>query len=142
MRPHLLTALVLGILVCPATISLAQTPVPQINYKELREHPFEAHGLKIVIQAFNAGHFSMNLTNTTTSFIAFGPEDMALVDKTGNQLFLNSGFIAQKLMPITPPRLRIAPGATVQLDGRLNTYEHFPVKVYYFDTLYGVVTAE
>lgn len=142
MRAHLPTALLLGIFACSPTVSLAETPVPQINYKQLREHPLEAHGLKIVIQAFNAGHFSMNLTNTTTSFIAFAPEDMALVDKTGNQLFLNSGLIAQRLMPITPPRLRIAPGATVQLDGRLNTYEHFPVKVYYFDTLCAIVTAE
>src|ERR1700704_3279573 len=104
MRPHLLTALLLGILTSSATISLAQTPVPQISYKQLREHPFEAHGLKIVIQGFNAGYFSMNLTNTTTSFIAFAPEDMALVDKTGNQLFLNNDYFAQGPMPITLPR--------------------------------------
>jgi hypothetical protein len=142
MRPHVLTAVLLGILACSATISLAQTPVPQINYKQLREHPFEAHGLKIAIQAFNAGHFSMNLTNTTTSFIAFAPEDMALVDKTGNQLFLNNDYFAQRPMPITLPRLRIAPGATVHLDGRLNAREAFPVKVYYFDTLCAIVTAE
>src|SRR5258706_9126036 len=95
MRPSLLTALVLAILTSSATISRAQTPVPQINYKQLREHPFEAHGLKIVIKTFNAGNFSMNLTNTTTSFIAFAPEDMALVDKTGNQLFLNHAYFSQ-----------------------------------------------
>jgi hypothetical protein len=142
MRLHLLTALILGILVCSATTSLAQTPVPQINYKQLREHPLEAHGLKIVIQAFNAGRFSMNLTNTTTSFIAFAPEDMALVDKAGNQLFLNISYLAKTFMPITLSRLRIAPGATLHLDGQLNDREEFPVKVYYFDTLSAIVTAE
>jgi len=142
MQLRLTTALVSGIFVFSAATSPAQTPVQQINYKQLAEHPFDAHGLKIVIQAFNAGRFSMSLTNTTTSFIAFAPEDMALVDKTGNQLFLNSDYLAQRLMPISLPRLRIAPGATLHLDGRLNTYEHFPVKVYYFDTLFAVVTAE
>jgi hypothetical protein len=142
MRPHLLTALLLGILASSATISLAQTPVPQINYKQLREHPFEAHGLKIVIQAFNAGHFRMNVTNTTTSFIGFAPEDMALVDKTGNQLYLNYDYVANKTMPITFPRFRIAPGATIHLNGGLSDRETFPVKVYYFDTLFAVVTAE
>ena len=139
MRLHLVTALLSGILTFSANISLAQTSVPQINYKQLPEHPFEAHGLRIAIQRFNAGLFSMNITNTTMSFIAFAPEDMALVDKTGNQLFLSSDRL---LKPITLPRLRIAPGATVHLDGRLNTYEHFPVRVYYFDTLFAVVTAE
>ncbi len=134
-----MTVLLSGAFAFPAAISLAQTPVPQINYKQLPEHPFEAHGLRIAIQAFNAGRFSMNVTNTTMSFIAFAPEDMALVDKTGNQLFLSSDLL---LKPITLPRLRIAPGATVHLDGRLNTYERFPVKVYYFDTLFAVVTAE
>jgi hypothetical protein len=64
---------------------------------------------------------------------------MALVDKTGSQLFLSSDLL---LKPATQPRFRIAPGATVHLDGRLNDYEHFPVKVYYFDTLFAVVTAE
>lgn len=147
MRLRLTTALLSGILVFSAAASPAQTPVQQINYKQLAEHPFDAHGLKIVIQAFDAGRFSMNLTNTTTSFIAFAPEDMALVDKTGNQLFLsqlflNIDYLAKTFMPITLPRLRIAPGATLHLDGRLNTYEHFPVKVYYFDTLFAVVTAE
>jgi len=139
MRLNLMTALLSGVLTFPATISLAQTPVPQINYKQLREHPFEAHGLSIAIQSFNAGLFRMNITNTTMSFIAFAPEDMALVDKTGNQLFLTSDLL---LKPATQPRLRIAPGATVHLDGRLNDFEHFPVKVYYFDTLFAVVTAE
>ncbi len=139
MRLRLMTVLLSGAFAFPAAISLAQTPVPQINYKQLPEHPFEAHGLRIAIQAFNAGRFSMNVTNTTMSFIAFAPEDMALVDKTGNQLFLSSDLL---LKPITLPRLRIAPGATVHLDGRLNTYERFPVKVYYFDTLFAVVTAE
>jgi hypothetical protein len=134
-----MTALLSGILTFSANISLAQTSVPQINYKQLPEHPFEAHGLRIAIQRFNAGLFSMNITNTTMSFIAFAPEDMALVDKTGNQLFLSSDLL---LKPITLPRLRIAPRATVHLDGRLNTYEHFPVRVYYFDTLFAVVTAE
>ncbi len=139
MRLRLMTVLLSGAFAFPAAISLAQTPVPQINYKQLPEHPFEAHGLRIAIQAFNAGRFSMNVTNTTMSFIAFAPEDMALVDKTGYQLFLSSDLL---LKPITLPRLRIAPGATVHLDGRLNTYERFPVKVYYFDTLFAVVTAE
>ena len=74
MRLRLTTAPVSGILVFSAATSPAQTPVPQINYKQLREHPLEAHGLKIVMQAFNAGHFSMSLTNTTTSFIAFAPQ--------------------------------------------------------------------
>lgn len=142
MRAHLPTALLLGIFACSATISLAETPVPQINYKQLREHPFETHGLRIVLQHFNAGHLSMNLANTTTSFIAFAPEDMALVDKTGNQLFINNGLPAQRPIPITLPRLRIAPGATVHLDGWLNARETFPVKVYYFDTLCAIVTAE
>ena len=142
MRPHLLTALLLGILASFTTISLAQTPVPQINYKQLREHPFEAHGLKIAIQTFNAGHFSANLTNTTSSFIAFAPEDMALVDKTGSQLFLNSELSTYGTTPMTPPRLRIAPGATVHLGGLLNDGETFPVKVYYFDTLCAIVTAD
>jgi len=64
---------------------------------------------------------------------------MALVDKTGNQLFLSSDLL---LKSITLPRLRIAPGATVHLDVRLNTYERFPVKAYYFDTLFAVVTAK
>jgi hypothetical protein len=141
MRPHLLTALLLGILTSSAMISLAQTPVPQINHKQLREHPFEANGLKIVIKEFNAVTFSMNLTNTTTSFIAFASEDMALVDKTGSQLFLNHALFSQP-MPITLPRLRIAPGATVHLDGLLNDRATFPVKVYYFDTLFAIVTAE
>jgi len=134
-----MTALLSGVFTLSAAISLAQTSVPQINYKQLPEHPFEAHGLKIAIQHFNAGLFRMNLTNTTMSFIAFAPEDMALVDKTGNQLFLDENFLA---VPTTPPRLRIAPGATVHLEGRLNMFEHFPVKVYYFDTLFAVVTAE
>src|SRR5882762_9818860 len=127
MRLHLMTALLSGILTFSASISLAQTSAPQINYKQLPEHPFEAHGLRIAIQRFNAGLFSMNITNTTMSFIAFAPEDMALVDKTGNQLFLSRDLL---LKPITLPRLRIAPGATVHFDGRLNTYEHFPVRVY------------
>jgi len=139
MRLRLMTALLSGVFTFSAAISLAQTPVPQINYKQLPEHPFEAHGLRIAIQAFNAGRFSMNITNTTMSFIAFAPEDMALVDKTGNQLFLNRDLLERT---ITLPRLRIAPGATAHLDGRLNTYERFPVKVYYFDTLFAVVTAE
>ena len=139
MRVHLMTALLSGVFTLSAAISLAQTSVPQINYKQLPEHPFEAHGLKIAIQHFNAGLFRMNLTNTTMSFIAFAPEDMALVDKTGNQLFLDENVLA---VPTTPPRLRIAPGATVHLEGRLNMFEHFPVKVYYFDTLFAVVTAE
>ena len=142
MRLHLMTALLSGFFTFSAAVSLAQTPVPQINYKQLREHPFEANGLKIVIQAFNAGHVSMNLTNTTSSFIAFAPEDMALVDKTGNQLFLTREWSARAPIPMTPPRLRIAPGATVHLDGWLNAFERFPVKVYYFDTLFAVVTAE
>ena len=139
MRLHLMTALLSGVFTLAAAISLAQTPVPQINYKQLPEHPFEAHGLKIAIQHLNAGLFRMNLTNTTKSFIAFAPEDMALVDKTGNQLFLDANVLA---VPTTLPRLRIAPGATVHLEGRLNMFEHFPVKVYYFDTLFAVVTAE
>jgi hypothetical protein len=142
MRLRLITVLLSGVLIFSAAISLAQTPVQQINYKQLPEHPFEAHGLKIVIQKFNAGHFSMNLTNTTTSFIAFAPEDMALVDKTSNQLFLSRYFLFRGLTSTTPPRLRIAPGATLHLDGWLNAYEHFPVKLYYFDTLLAVVTAE
>jgi hypothetical protein len=139
MRLRLMTALLSGVFTLSAAVSLAQTSVPQINYKQLPEHPFEAHGLKIAIQHFNAGLFRMNLTNTTMSFIAFAPEDMALVDKTGNQLFFDANVVA---VPITLPRLRIAPGATVHLEGRLNMFEHFPVKVYYFDTLFAVVTAE
>ena len=139
MRLRLMTALLSGVFVFSAPISLAQTPVPQINYKQLPEHPFEAHGFSIAIQRFNAGLFSMNITNTTMSFIAFAPEDMALVDKTGNQLFLNQDILQSAT---TLPRLRIAPGATVHLNGRLNMFEHFPVKVYYFDTLFAVVTAE
>jgi len=134
-----MTAQLSGVFTLAAAISLAQTPVPQINYKQLPEHPFEAHGLKIAIQHLNAGLFRMNLTNTTKSFIAFAPEDMALVDKTGNQLFLDANVLG---VPTTLPRLRIAPGATVHLEGRLNMFEHFPVKVYYFDTLFAVVTAE
>jgi hypothetical protein len=139
MRLRLMTALLSGVFAFAAAISLAQTPVPQINYKQLPEHPFEAHGLKIAIQHFNAGLFRMNLTNTTMSFIAFAPEDMALVGKTGNQLFLDANVLA---VPTTLTRLRIAPGAAVHLEGRLNMFEHFPVKVYYFDTLFAVVTAE
>ena len=115
MRLNLMTALLSGVLTFSATISLAQTPVPQINYKQLPEHPFEAHGLSIAIQAFNAGRLSMNITNTTMSFIAFALEDMALVDKTGNQLFLSSDLL---LKPATQPRLRIAPGAC-QVRGRV-----------------------
>ena len=134
--------MLLGILASSATISSAQTAVPQINYKQVREHPFEAHGLKIAIQTFNAGHFIANLTNTTSSFIALAPEDMALVDKTGSQLFLNRDWTGQRLTPMTQPRLRIAPGATVHLGGWLNDREAFPVKVYYFDTLVAIVTAE
>src|SRR5438034_9651332 len=102
MRLRLMTVLLSGAFAFPAAISLAQTPVPQINYKQLPEHPFEAHGLRIAIQAFNAGRFSMNVTNTTMSFIAFAPEDMALVDKTGNQLFLSSDLL---LKPITLPKI-------------------------------------
>ena len=139
MRLRLMTALLSGVFVFSAAISLAQTPVPQINYKQLRERPFETHGLSIAIQTFNAGLFRMNITNTTLSFIAFAPEDMAFVDKTGNQLFLNQDLFRRAT---TQPRLRIAPGATVHLDGRLNAFERFPVKVYYFDTPFAVVTAE
>src|SRR5258707_10434182 len=68
-----MTAQLSGVFPLAAAISLAQTPVPQINYKQLPEHPFEAHGLKIAIQHLNAGLFRMNLTNTTMSFIAFAP---------------------------------------------------------------------
>src|SRR5258708_19319201 len=139
MRLNLMADLLSGVLTFSATISLAQTPVPQINYKQLREHPFEAHGLSIAIQSFNAGLFSMNITNTTMSFIAFAPEDMALVDKTGNQLFLNQDILQRAT---TLPRLRIAPGATVHLNGRLNMFEHFPVKVSYSAPLFALVTAE
>ena len=138
MRLRLMTALP-WVFALSATISLAQTPVPQINYKQLPQHPFEAHGLKIAIQYFDAGLFRMNMTNTTASFVAFAPEDMALVDKTGNQLFLSRDI---RGTPTTFPRFRIAPGATVHLEGRLNTFETFPVEVYYFDTLFAVVTAE
>jgi len=137
MRLHLMTALLLGVLTFPATISLAQTPIPQVNYKQLCGHPFETHGLKITVETFAAARFSLSLTNTTLSFIAFGPEDMALVDKTGNQLFLEKN-LEQKFA--TPPRFRIAPGATLHLDGWLNTYEHFPVKMYFFDTQCAIVT--
>jgi len=139
-----MTALISGVLALLATIALAQTPVPQINYKELPEHPFEVHGLKIAIQKFNAALFSMNLTNTTGSFIAFASEDMALVDKGGKQLFLYSNGPLNGIgwVPATLPRFRIAPSATVHIEGRLNDYEEFPVKMYFFDTLCAIVTTE
>ena len=137
MRLHLMPALLSGFLSLTVTLSPAQTPVPQINYKKLREYPFETHGLLITVQTFAGSKFSMSLTNTTPSFISFAPEDMALVDKTGNQLFLERNYVSQFT---TPPKLRIAPGATLRLKGYLNNSEHFPVKMYYFDTLCVIVT--
>ena len=142
MRPYLLTTLMLGILTSSAHISVAQTSVPQIDYAALSKHPFEIHGLEITVQKFNAQNFLVKLTNTTASFIAFAPEDMALVDKTGNQLFLNGTWSSYQRQVVTPPKVRIAPGATVSLDGVLNTYATFPVKMYFFDTLCAIVTAE
>ena len=142
MRLHLTTALISWVLALSATNALAQTPVPRIDYRELSRHSIEIYGLKIAIQKFNAGLFSMNLTNTTGSFIAFASEDMALVDKGGSQLFLRSVLTPNGLVPSTLPRLRIAPGATVHLEGRLNDYEAFPVEMYFFDTLCAIVTAE
>jgi hypothetical protein len=142
MRPYLLTTLILGILASSAHISVAQTPVPQIDYAALSAHPFEIHGLKIAVQKFNAQTFQMKLTNTTASFIAFAPEDVALVDKTGNQLFLNGTWSSYQRQVVTPLKVRIAPGATVSLDGVLNTLATFPVQMFFFDTLCAIVTAE
>src|SRR5258708_38195793 len=99
MRLNLMTALLSGVLTFSATISLAQTPVPQINYKQLREHPFDAHGLSIARQSFNAGPFRINRTNTTMSFIAFAPEDMALVDKTGISGLYSSSALSTSPYP-------------------------------------------
>src|SRR6266576_1585031 len=107
MRLRLMTALLLVVFTLSPAISLAETPVPQINYQQLSEHPFETHGLKIAIQHFNARLFRMNLTNTTTSFVTFAPEDMALVDKTGNQLFLYT-YVLEGPTTTALPRLRIA----------------------------------
>jgi hypothetical protein len=142
MRPYLLTTLIFGILTSSAQISMAQTPVPQIDYAALSEHPFEIRGLKIAVQKFNAQTFQMKVTNITASFITFAPEDVALVDKTGNQLFLNGTWSSYQRQVVTPLKVRVAPGATVSLDGVLNTYAAFPVKMYFFDILCAIVTAE
>ncbi|MDP2874774.1 MAG: hypothetical protein Q8O00_01235 [Holophaga sp.] len=143
MRSQLFAAPLAGALTLSATQAPSQPPIPQINYKHLPQRPFEVKGLKITVLHFAAGTFKMKLTNTTSGFIAFAPEDMAFVDNSGYQHYLAMNLpigASNSRISNLIPRLRIAPGASVRLDCWLNSLEQFPIKIYCFDQLCVVVT--
>lgn len=141
----LLVPAVLILMSLPGTPARAQE-VPTTRFKEVSSRTFTVQGLEFTIEDLtrnqimgattrfaSRANITLRIRNTGSAFAPFGPQDLALVGKSGVQvspLCELNGTAETECVP-----RRIAPGATVEVRYILSGKIQLPAKVYLAGTL-------
>lgn len=147
----LFPALVLCLMGLPmkAQIIPSGTTLVTCKASELPQHPFQSGGLTLNITRFVGDAAILNRTisfqlmNPTSGFVSFPLSDLAVVGNGGHQALLSGwleGGNSQKEFHIPPASIRVAPGATLNLNYFLEQSVKPPVKLYLGDKQIAEIT--
>lgn len=149
--PALMLAPALAWTAPPAAAQEAPASATPLRIVELAGHPFQEGGLTVTVTHLNGyrliaperrhagrGRVRLSIHNPGATFRTFSPQGLALVGKSGLQVFpLYELNLADDTVPTA---LRLAPGARFEVEYVLTGRLTFPAKLYLGDQLVAEVT--